>query len=807
MVRFLINRPIAVFLSFIGVLAFSILSLKELPISLLPSIEVPSIIIKVDYPNNPASLIENSVLKPIRTELNALSSLKSMESTASSETGLIELEFEFGTRMDLAYIEINEKIDRLSEVLPRDLNRPRIVRVNTSDIPVVRLQLIPKSTSVLNTSEIAEKVLKKRIEQLDGVSIVDINGLRKSYISIKPKQDQLEALGLNDSMIQQVLRSANQELGQLSIKDGQYRYFVKVANRLDDIEEIKQLPIRTKEGDILALAQLAEISTETQKIQSYHLYNGQEGLVITIHKQASAKMTELMPEIYQAVELFKTDYPELDFSLTQDQSNLLNAGIENLSTSLIYGGIFSFLVLFLFMGNYRLPLIMGLTLPTSLLVSFLLFYATRLSINIISLSGLALGLGMLIDNAIIVIDNITRKKAEGLDLITACIQGVNEVMAPLISSVLTTLAVFVPLVFLNGLSGALFYDQALSVAIVLVSSLLVAFILLPLLYRSFFKKSTHIKEDSWFFRQVLKGYKSIFKLVWRFRAVSFMVLLLLIPATYFMLQELRIDGLPEIEKKETLLSIIWNDPIDVETNKERVKTLLNELPSSAITETEIGLAQFLLSIEKGTVDQAEVYFQWASQQEKEQREKWLTEYLSTAYPNASYAIEDATNAFDQIFENSRPDLIIKWRNLQNSNLLDQASFINLNSEVEIALNTNTRAGQGFVYEEALEALIETEKLGIYGIDLGSFKASLTEALEGTLATQIQRYGEVTPIRIERSSTNLREELANIKVKGTGNTLYNASEFIDLNFTFAEKALQPTAVVSTKAWHSKMLKGV
>ena len=411
MVRFLINRPIAVFLSFIGVLAFSILSLKELPISLLPSIEVPSIIIKVDYPNNPASLIENSVLKPIRTELNALSSLKSMESTASSETGLIELEFEFGTRMDLAYIEINEKIDRLSEVLPRDLNRPRIVRVNTSDIPVVRLQLIPKSTSVLNTSEIAEKVLKKRIEQLDGVSIVDINGLRKSYISIKPKQDQLEALGLNDSMIQQVLRSANQELGQLSIKDGQYRYFVKVANRLDDIEEIKQLPIRTKEGDILALAQLAEISTETQKIQSYHLYNGQEGLVITIHKQASAKMTELMPEIYQAVELFKTDYPELDFSLTQDQSNLLNAGIENLSTSLIYGGIFSFLVLFLFMGNYRLPLIMGLTLPTSLLVSFLLFYATRLSINIISLSGLALGLGMLIDNAIIVIDNITRKES------------------------------------------------------------------------------------------------------------------------------------------------------------------------------------------------------------------------------------------------------------------------------------------------------------------------------------------------------------------------------------------------------------
>lgn len=162
MVKFLINRPIAVFLSFIGIIFFSILSIRQLPVSLLPEIEVPSVVIKVDYPNNPARIIENSALRPIRGELNALNNLTSIESTASSESGLIKLKFDYGTRMNLAYVEINEKIDRLQETLPRDMDRPKIIRINTSDIPIIRLQVMPKpGTDFIELSELAEKVLKK----------------------------------------------------------------------------------------------------------------------------------------------------------------------------------------------------------------------------------------------------------------------------------------------------------------------------------------------------------------------------------------------------------------------------------------------------------------------------------------------------------------------------------------------------------------------------------------------------------------------------------------------------------------------
>lgn len=803
MVKFLINRPIAVFLSFVGILFFSALAIRELPVSLLPGIEVPSVVIKVDYPNNPARIIENSVLGRIRSELNSLNNLKSIESTAGSETGLVKLQFNYGTRMDLAYVEINEKIDRLSESLPRDMDRPRIIRINTSDIPIIRLQLIPKNQAdFIEVSELAEKVLKKRIEQLPGISIVDINGFRDQFIAISPNREQLQALRINESQIDQILKSANQELGQLSIKDGQYRYYVRMANRLDDLEEIRNLPLTTREGDVIALHRVADISYQQEKVQSYHLAGDTEGLVITIHKQNSAKMTELVPLVYEAVELFKTDYPRVDFKLTQDQSNLLNAGISNLRTSLIYGGIFAFAILFLFMGNVRMPIIMGITLPVSLIISFLLFYAVGLSINIISLSGLALGLGMLIDNAIIVIDNITRKRKDGLDIIEACIEGVNEVMAPLVSSMLTTLAVFVPLVFLNGLSGALFYDQAVSVAIILGTSLMVAFVLLPLLYKLFFQNmKREIKEDSFVFKGILKIYKLIFKLFWRFKVISFSLLLLLIPFTYFAINQMDKAGLPEIDKTETLLSVVWNEPIDAKVSKERIGSLLAELNTKAETESDIGLKQFILSVDEGSVENAEVYFKFETKADKLSTEKWLLGYFEKRHPNANIIIQDAPNAFDQIFSKQGSYFSARWKTLGNDELLDSEDYNRLVGEIHSISETPPLQGKGFIYEDALEATIDNERLSTYNISEGQFKSALGNALDGYLVTEIRRFGEVTPVRIQRPESDLRQQLERVTVSGRQNQEYALSNFVNINFTSTEKNITAdrTGIYQSMEW--------
>jgi multidrug efflux pump subunit AcrB len=380
---------------------------------------------------------------------------------------------------------------------------------------VVRVQVIPKAGfDFTEVSLLTENVLKKRLEQLDGVSLVDINGKKERIITVSPDKDALSALGMSEDDVINAIQFGNEELPGISVEDGQFRYYLRLATRVDIPADIMKLPVTSSEGVTVDLGRVARVQYEVNEVMGYHLFGEEEGLVITVHKQAAAKMNELLPKVYEAIDIFRGDYPQVDFALTQDQSVLLNAGISNLQTSLLFGGMFAFGVLFIFMGNYRTPIIIGISLPSSLLISFLVFYFFKLSINVISLSGLALGLGMLIDNSIIVLDNITRKRKEGLWLFDACAEGVSEVMSALISSVLTTLAVFVPLVFLSGISGALFFDQAVSVAAILSVSLLVAFILLPMLYHFFFRRKAKkpvTDEDSRFYLGILKGYKSLYK--------------------------------------------------------------------------------------------------------------------------------------------------------------------------------------------------------------------------------------------------------------------------------------------------------
>jgi multidrug efflux pump subunit AcrB len=684
------------------------------------------------------------------------------------------------------------------------------MRVNTADIPIIRIQVLPRQgIDFIELSELTEKVLKKRIEQLPGISMVDINGRRTQYISIQPNQAQLMALGIDEATLRQSIKAANQELGQLNIKDGQYRYFVRMANRLNNVDEIKKLPIRNADGTIVPLERVAQVALAQQKTQSYHLYNGQEGLVISVHKQTQAQMTELIPEVEKAIEYFKADYPQADFYLTQNQSELLEAGINNLSTSLIYGAIFAFAVLFLFMGNYRLPLIMGIALPVSLLLSFLLFKATGLSINIISLSGLALGLGMLIDNAIIVIDNISRKREEGKTLIESCIAGVNEVMAPLISSVLTTLAVFIPLVFLNGLSGALFYDQALSISIILGTSLLVAFMLLPLLYKLFFSvKKEEILQDTAFYNTLLKAYKKLFYWVWEKKTPVFIVLLGLIPLSYWYLNQLDTAGLPMLEKKESLITINWNAPIDVESNKNRVAQLIGRIEAEGISEADIGINQFLLASDDSQIEGAEIYFSFDDMKHKRLNDQLIAEYISTQYPEASYEIRDAKNAFDQIFDNSSIAIKAKLRDLSQAELISKDRAEALHQALD-HLKTNPENGKGFIYDQSIEATINQDALARYGISLSNYKQALSHVLDGMLVTEIKRFGEVTPIRISRNNNNLNNRLQIAEIKGNNGQYYPMSQFISFDFVNAEKHItaDATGIYQALEWPNMANKDV
>lgn len=783
MVRFLLARPIAVLMVFLALMVFSVIVFRTLPISLLPPIDVPQIVIKVNYPNASPEAIEQNVLSPIREGLMTLNGLEDVESKAGSETGTIRLTFDYGTKMELAYIDVNEKIDRLTNSLPSDLARPQVIRINTNDIPVVRVQVIPKTGfDFTEISQLTENVLKKRIEQLEGVSLVDINGKKERIITVTPDKAALRALGMTEDNVINAIQFGNEELPGISVEDGQFRYYLRLATRVDSPDDIMKLPVTSDKGVTVDLARVATVQYETNEVLGHHLFGEKEGLVITVHKQASAKMNELLPKVYEAIELFKADYNQVDFELTQDQSVLLNAGISNLQTSLLFGGLFAFGVLFLFMGNYRMPIIIGISLPTSLLISFLVFYFFKISINVISLSGLALGLGMLIDNAIIVLDNITRKRLDGLPIFEACVQGVNEVMSALVSSVLTTLAVFIPLVFLSGISGALFFDQAVSVAAILGVSLLVAFIFLPMLYHFFYRKRAVQEEkadDSRFFKIILKGYKGLFKKIFTQKKLSFGIFLLLIPAGLALGYLLQVEGLPPIEKFDAVVEIDWNEPIGVEQNKDRVLSILETMKGAYLkSETDLGVRQFLLFDGESSLQEANLYFLFESQESKSMQMQRLRELISGNYPNAQISVLDAPNAFDQLFASNIPFYEVRWKDLATKKPIEEGRMDEWLSAFPVQ---EFSRGPGLQKEASVIFRLDGGKLALYGISPRDLQEQVKQLFGVYPITDIKRFGEITPIKLKADKTNFEQILNNNFLRGKDGNEYALSNFISFDY--------------------------
>src|SRR5690606_16127630 len=303
------------------------------------------------------------------------------------------------------------------------------------------------------------------------VAMVEITGVAVKQILVPPEQDVLAVAGITLSDLASTLQDNNIEPGATLVKDGHYAYNITFSAVIRTLEDIKQLYIR-KNGRIFQLQDLADMEMLAQQEKGIALYNGHRAVSMGIIKQGDENMANLQEALEGTIANLKRSYPDILFSTTQNQTELLDYTISNLQQNLVLAFIFVCLVSVFFMRDVRSPLIIGLSMFVSLIISLLFFYLCNVSLNIVSLTGLVLALGMMIDNAIIVTDNIGQYRLKGVPIDEACIKGTNEVISPMLSSSFTTIAVFVPLIFMSGIAGALFFDQAFSVAIGLLVSYL-----------------------------------------------------------------------------------------------------------------------------------------------------------------------------------------------------------------------------------------------------------------------------------------------------------------------------------------------
>jgi multidrug efflux pump subunit AcrB len=787
MIKFLILRPVAVIMTFLALLLLGIVASNRLPVSLMPDIDIPEITVAISRPDVSARELENTVVSVLRRNLLQVQGLDKIESESRNGSALIRLSFRFGNDINLAFMEVNEKVDGAMNNLPRDLERPRIIKASATDIPVFMLNITLADKEAgdekfIELSEFAETVIRKRIEQLPEIGMADITGQIKREIYISPDEKKMQSVGITENDITQAVRLNNINIGSILVKDGKYLYNLEFSSYLKELGDVGNIYLKTG-NRILQVKDIAEVGLRQERPTGVYYSNGKRAISLAIIKESTAKMASLESKMTEIMEVFRKDYPQMEFEISQDQTRLLDYSISNLKQSLLAGGLLAFLLMFLFLKDGKSPMIIGFSIPATLVISLLFFYLVGLSINIISLAGLILGIGMMIDNSIVVIENITQWIDRGLSLTDACIKGTNEIITPLISSVLVTCAVFVPLIFLSGISGALFYDQAIAIVIGQGVSLLVGITLLPTIYYLLYKNGREglltkfVKKIS--LKHIEEKYEKGMDFFFRYRTgtmVSFGLIILIMLWFFITMKK---EKFPAVRQDELIVSVDWNENISLDENLTRIKGMISSGAGMALqTNAFIGEQQFLFNRDYDqSYTQAKVYIKAKDYNEREEIEKNSFAFIQKNYPDATVNIEAQKNIFEKIFSASETPLVAEM------SLLKEKEVPPVDMMIKVTEDLRERYPQAGISNPPLEdkmmMSIDPDKLLLYDVDPINLYSTLKTSLNKNNIGELRASYELLPIVLADKEKKIGEILASESVLNKTGQQVPVREIVEL----------------------------
>lgn len=784
MIKFLLERPIAVLMSFTACFIIGLVTYFGLPVSLLPDISIPEITIQVSGKNTSARELENTMVKPIRQQLMQVGKIKNIQSETRDGAGIIRLSFDFGTNTDLAFIEVNEKIDAAMSLLPRDAERPRVIKASATDIPVFYLNLTLKKDSAykdlnekefLDLSEFAESVIKRRIEQLPEIAMVDVTGTLDKQLQIVPDMDKSSMLDITIQDIENALSDNNIEPGSMAVKDGHYEYNIKFSTLLRTLEDVQNIYIR-KNGRIFQLKEFCRINIIPRKVNGLSISEGKRAVTLAIIKQADENMENMKEALNNTTSYFAHVYPDIDFKITRNQTELLDYTISNLKQNLSLGFIFICVVAILFLGDIKSPFIIGISMVVALMGSFIFFYLFGMSLNIISLSGLILALGMMIDSSIIVTENISQYKEKGLTLKRACAKGTSEVMTPMLSSSLTTIAVFLPLIFMSGIAGAIFYDQAFAVTVGLMASYFTGIMLLPVLYMLIYRINFNKRNIfSFNINNPIKAhtldtfYDKGVDFVFKHKAGSILFCAISLPICIFFFFFIKKERMPQIDQNELIVNIEWNENIHLDENQRRINNIFRSTEAKAIEHAAyIGQQDYLLN--RGhelSTSEAELYYKTNDSEDISFLEKSLNKEITKQYPSAVVSFSPPETFFEKLFKTGEADVIAELYS-KNKTIIPEANSI---KDIRKSLMEKTKERIAPIpFEKQLNIYIDHEKLLLYNVDYNEvYRILKTSFKENNVAT-LRSYQQYLPINISGNEKSINEMLREtlVPTQPTGN---------------------------------------
>lgn len=493
-----IKRAVTFSMIFIVVLVFGFVSLSKLSPELFPDVTFPVASVIISYQGVGPEDMEKLIARPIEETVSTVTGVKEVSSTCKEGVAVVLVRFNWGTDMDVASSDIRERLDIVGTYLPKDATDPLIFKFDVSMQPIM---FIGVSSDVLTPAEIrklSEDKIEPILERVDGVAQASTLGGEKREIQVQIDRHKMEAYGLSINHVINVIRGENITTPAGEVREDKYTYLLRTLGEFTSVDQIKDVVLSYQDGAPVYIRDIASVyDTVGEKKQEVRV-GGKPAVVLYVQKQSGANTVRVIDRANKALEEVKPLLDgKVDLAIIFDQSSFIRQSLNSVTSAAIQGGILAILVLFFFLHNIRSVVIISVAIPMSIIATFLAMYFGGVTLNMLSMGGLALGIGMLVDNAIVVLENTFRHRQEGEDRRKAASTGASEVGMAITASTLTTVAVFLPIVFVPGIAGLLFRDQALTVTFSLTCSLLVALTLVPLLCSRFFRLETERRKKTW----------------------------------------------------------------------------------------------------------------------------------------------------------------------------------------------------------------------------------------------------------------------------------------------------------------------
>lgn len=474
-----IKHHVMTILLYILVVVFGFYSFQNLPLALMPSMEVPAAVVYATYPGAGPEDIEQQVTKKLEGAVAGLSGLDTLQSTSSENMAMLVIRFTNDTDMDQAMTDLRDKVAQVKSQLPDDASDPTVMSIDIDSMPVVSVAL--RGNDLASLQSIAEDEIQPALERLDGVASVDISGGYEQEIAVHTDASRLKGYNLTISSIGQQLGADNIAIPGGDLDNGSQTLAVRTDGEYSSIDDIKNALISLPAGGTVRLSQIADVSMQPKDQDAISKVDGEECIILSVNKQSGSNTAQIAELAKAEFDSLLKSNDSLQWNIVMDQSDYINMTVDNAIQNIWMGVLFAAIVLFLFLRDFGATMAVTIAMPCCILFTFLIMNVLGITLNMMSLGGITLGVGMIVDNSIVVLENIFTYRADGYDRLDACTKGTGEVIGAVIASTLTTVAVFLPIALSGGMAGMMFKEFCITIVALLLSSLIISITLVPLL--------------------------------------------------------------------------------------------------------------------------------------------------------------------------------------------------------------------------------------------------------------------------------------------------------------------------------------